>query len=473
MSYYLGRKKVLYNSVVVKEDDEKYKNRIGPEDHEKKTMLDAEIREEINREFFNLLKKNTFDENDQRVISSFIDNYIKKNQYFFTDPDDLKSFVNGIVLDIFGLGIIESLRKDSTVQEIWVNGHDHIWYEQDGKRKAYPLKFKDDTSVRNLINKILAPINRKADDSNPLVQGRLSDGSRVSVTLSPVSLNGATVDIRKFKDTMFTLEDYVKIGSCTEQMRQFLSMAVKAKFNIMVSGGTGAGKTTCLNALSAEIPSDGSNEHIITIEDAAELQIYQPFVSRWETKNNNSEGYGAITPKDLVEHSLRNAPDRIILGEIRDDVAYYVLQAANTGHEGTMSTIHANDSRGTIKRFGDLASEAKVLTSKEAQESFCQTFDLIVSVQKVVFPDRPPERKITQITYIAGMGEQGASKLGIDTKNKKIKEDKAFLEDIFKYDKIKRKFVCSGFIPNELITKAKERGVIVPPSIFEKGEIDG
>lgn len=474
---YIKKKKILYDKVAIVEDDDKYKSRIGPEDHDRKLTLDSEIRGEINREHFNLLKKQTFDATDQIIISTFIHNYIKKNQYFFTDPNDLEQFVSGIVLDIFGLGVIESLRNDPTVTEIWIEGPEKVWYEQNGKRKLYPLAFRDETSVRNLINKILAPINRKADESSPLVQGRLLDGSRVSVTLPPVSLNGPCLNIRKFKKEMFTLEDYVSIGSCTEEMRQFLSLAVKARFNILISGGTSAGKTTCLNALSYEIPQtregELNNEHIITIEDAAELQIYQPFVSRWETRNKNSEGFGEVTPSDLVKQSLRNAPDRIILGEIRDAVAYEVLQAANTGHDGTMTTIHANDSKGAVKRFGDLASEMNILGSKEAQESFAETFDLIISVQRVVHPDRPASRKITQITYVAGIGEVGASKVGIDVKNsaRKIKLDQIYLQDIYKYDKINGKFVTTGFIPTELVNKAKERGVILPPSLFKKGEV--
>lgn len=442
--------------------------RIGPDDQEKKDKLDKILREEVKREFFNVLKKTDITEEEKVQISSFMHNYIKKNQYFFVSYEDQKLFVNGIIDDFFGLSIIESLLHDPSVQEIWVIGEAGIFYESNGKRHQHPNKFKNDTAIRSVINKILAQINRKVDEMNPTCQGRLKNGSRISVTIPPVALKGSELNIRKFKESMFGLDKYVEYGSCSMEMRKFLKLCVEAKFNILVSGGTGSGKTTLLNALTLEIPSENSLEHIITIEDAAELKVHQTMVSSWETKNKNAEGVGGVDATDLVAHSLRNAPDRIILGEIRDKVAFEVLQAANTGHDGTMSTIHANNSKLAVKRFGDLAAEFGILESEEAQQSLVDTFDLILSIRRIEGekPGDPPSRKIAQITWCAGWGKIGASKLRIADKD--AQENRAYLQDLFTYDYPSRQFVCPGFIPNELIQKAARLNVIISPELFKK-----
>ncbi len=469
---FINKKKYLYKSSFFDEmSDENLRQRIGPNDHEKKRELDKEIREEIQRVHFELLKQSSFTKNDERKINEFIDDYIKKKRYFFMDPEDRKTFINDIINDIFGLGIVEALQTDPTVTEIWVVGKKRVWYERNGKRYLSNLQFKDEQSIRNLISKILAPINRSVDEMNPIVDARLKDGSRVAITIPPVALNGPEINIRKFKESKFTLDNYVNIGSCSRAMQKFLSTSVKAGLNILICGGTGSGKTTLLNALSNEIDATNGNERIITIEDSAELKIYQDFVSGWETKNKNSEGVGGVNPSQLVKHALRNSPDRIILGEIRDAVAFDVLQASNTGHDGTMSTIHANDCKGAVKRFGDLVSGEGTLTSRDAQMSFCETFDLIVSVQKIVAndPNEPAIRAITQITYIAGFGAIGMEKCGIKTKDKKI-EERAYLQDLFSYDIKTGKFSSSGFVPSELINKAEKKNFPYDMSIFVKTE---
>lgn len=469
---YIQRKRILNVGSITAETTLVELKRIGPDDKEKKENLDKELREEVKRECFAIIKKPTITKEEKAKIRTFMLDYIKKKQYFFTDYEDEQNFVESIVDDFFGLSVIEKLKNDPTVQEIWIIGNAGVFYEQNGVRKKSPLKFRDDTAIMSVINKVLAPINRKVDELNPICQGRLPDGSRISVTIPPVALKGPELNIRKFKEHMFTLDEYVKLGCCNQEMREFLRLAVEAKLNILVSGGTGSGKTTLLNALSCEIPVSKTLEHIITIEDAAELKIYQPMVSSWETKNRNAEGVGEVDATQLVAHSLRNAPDRIILGEIRDKVGFEVLQASNTGHDGTMSTIHANNSKLAVKRFGDLASEYKILTSEEAQESFAETFDLILSIRRVESktPGMPPTRKIAQITWCAGYGVNGATKLGIS--EDEASPNKVYLQDLFKYDYNSEKFVCLGVIPRDIEAKGERLNVYFPPSLFKKTEIE-
>lgn len=456
------------NFMKIQEHKELDTYKIFPEDKNKKTELDKEIREAINKEFFNLLKKDNYNDDDKKMITEFIKSFIREKQYYFTEKEDKEDFIMGIVNDIFGLGILEGYIKDPTIQEIWVRGTEGIYYEKEGKRIKGNIRFQHESSVRSLINKILAPINRKADESNPYVDARLPDGSRVAITLPPLSLKGPQITIRKFKQDKFTLDDYVKIGSASPEMAEFLKWSVKGGLNILVAGGTGSGKTTLLNALTNEIPVDRGNEHLITIEDSAELVVYQDFVSSWETKNSNAEGVGGVSSSELLKHALRNSPDRIILGEMRDKVAYDVLQAVNTGHDGTMSTIHSENPAGTVNRFADLAATSGIITAQEAKRSFGNSFDLIVYLSKVFDPDtKETSRKITRVTYVAGSGFQGASRLKLNISMDKIDPYKVFLQDIYKYDEIKKKFITTGFFPQELDKKLQIKGYQYPVGIFE------
>lgn len=456
---------------VVNNELEQFK--IYPKDEEKKMSLYKEIQSEINKNFRDLLQKNTYDDNDRKSIQFFIEEYIKSRKYFFIEKDDKVLFIEQIVNDIFGLGLLEGYINDPSVQEIWVVGPQKIYFERDGRRYLSPLKFRDGNTIVSLINKILAPINRKADESNPVVDGRLADGSRVAITMAPTSLTGPEVVIRKFKKNKFTLEDYVDIGSMSDEMRRFLITSVEAGLTMLIVGGTGSGKTTLLNALSNVIPDDRGYQHIITIEDSAELIIGSPFLSSWETKNNNSEGKGAITASDLVKHSLRNSPDRIILGEIRDEVAEDVLQVASTGHKGTMSTIHADNASEAVERFCTLTARKGTVKLEEARKTFASVFDLLVVVSRVEnVKENKTERKLTQITHIVGYGEEGKSKLGIKSKKgtpgSEAEENKVYLQDVFKFDYNKGKHVCTGYVPQQLLIKAKEEGREYDMSVFAK-----
>ncbi len=462
---YLQSKKFMYNGRKF-EDTEFERKKIYPNDAEKKHALEKLIREHINREFHVMLQKDKFDDEDSAKVKNFIKSYIKEQKYFFQEMKDYDEFVNMIINDIFGLGVLESYIKDPEINEIWVLGAKKIYFDRQGRREESPLKFKNDKVIVSMINKILAPINRKADEMTPLVDARLQDGSRVAITMPPISfLNGPEIVIRKFKKDKFILPDYVRVQSISKRGADFLSNSVKWGANILVVGGTSSGKTTLLNALTNEIPRDRGEEHIITIEDSAELIVYSPFLQSWETKNANAENKGAYGAKDLVKHSLRNSPDRIILGEIRDSVAYDVLQAAITGHKGTMSTIHADNAQKACDRFATLAGSAGPIDSLEAKDLFGDAFDIIVVVERLRNPKTgKPCRVITQISHIVGTGEQAASKLKV----KPVSDPHhVYLADVFKLNKMTWEFETTGYVPKDLINKAQLERYDYDLSLFD------
>lgn len=453
------------------EEQEKYK--IFKDDIEKKNNLYLLIQKEINDNFRTLLQKKTFNEDDRKSIQYFIQNYIRKQHYFFVDLEDEKEFIEQIINDIFGMGLLEGYINDPKITEIWVNGPKKVWYEVEGRRYLSPLKFRDNNTAVSLVNKILAPINRKADETESTVDGRLADGSRVAVTMGSTSLFGTEIVIRKFKSEKFTLEDYVKYNSMTDEMRKFLITSVEAGLSILVVGGTGSGKTTLLNALSNVIPTDRGYQHIITIEDSAELIIGAEFWSRWETRKANSEGKGEKTASDLVKHALRNSPNRVILGEIRGVEAEDVLQVGQTGHKGTMTTIHSENAAEAVERFCQLVAQKGTMSVDDAKRSFANVFDLIVVVGRVENTKlNKTERKVIQITQVVGYGKTGKSKLNLKGKTNNVEKaedlNKVFLDDLYKYDYEKCRHVCRGIVPQELLIKAREEGREYDLSIFQK-----
>lgn len=464
---YLSNKKMFLKNIEVK--DEEGTNKIFPNDFKAKDKLENEIKEEINKEFFQILRKDKMTDEDSKLVRKFVENYIKTNKYFFQDFEDYKIFVDMIINDIFGLGVLENYLNNPDIQEIWVLGKDNIFYEEKGIRKKSTLRFKNDKIIVSMINKILAPINRKADESTPKVDGTLPDGSRVAITMPPVALDGPQIVIRKFKKEKFTIWEYIKYGSATMNMAKFLSKSVEWGANILVVGGTGSGKTTLLNALGNEIPHDRGEEHIITIEDSAELIVHSPFLQRWETKNNNSEGRGEVNASELVKHSLRNSPDRIWLGETRDKVAYDVLQAAITGHKGTMTTIHADNAARAVDRFNTLASSSGIISVEDSKRLFSEAFDLIVVMEKVITPKGEIKRVISQITHVVGVGKLGAEKSGVKN-TAKIDEDRVYLQDVYKYNTKTGNFITTGYIPKTMIDKAIMERREYDMSIFNKEE---
>jgi pilus assembly protein CpaF len=305
--------------------------------------------------------------------------------------------VGELLNDMFGLGPIEPLLADETITDVLVNGPDQVYVERHGRLELTPFKFRDNTHVINVAQRIAAGVGRRVDESSPMVDARLADGSRVNVVLPPLAIHGATISIRKFSKRNITLHRMAQQGNMSQQMANLLKLASTCRLNIIVSGGTGSGKTTLLNALSHFI---GLGERTITIEDAAELQLVQPHVVSLETRPENAEGLGGVAQRDLVRNALRMRPDRIILGETRGPEAFDVLQAMNTGHDGSMTTIHANTPRDGITRLESMVMMANGnLPLLSIRRQIASAVHLIVQIERM----RDGMRRVTRITELVGM----------------------------------------------------------------------
>ncbi len=328
---------------------------------------------------------------------------------------DQKKLFELVVNELIGFGPIQSLLDDPNVSEVMVNGPESVYYEQKGKVLESAVKFDDDEHVMRVVDRIIRPLGRRVDRKTPMVDARLPDGSRVNVIIPPSALNGPTITIRKFPSKRLTVQDFIAYGSMTPQMAEFMRACVGSRLNIVVSGGTGSGKTTLLNVLSSFIPE---NERILTIEDAAELQLQQRHVVRLEAKPSELDGTGQITIRDLVKNSLRMRPERIIVGEVRDGAALDMLQAMNTGHDGSLTTVHANTPRECTARLETLSLMAGIdFPVRVLREQIAGAIDLIIQQARL----SDGSRKITYITEVGGM-----------------EGDVIILQDIFKYQETGR-----------------------------------
>ncbi|HBG74441.1 MAG: type II secretion system protein E [Chloroflexi bacterium GWB2_49_20] len=302
-----------------------------------------------------------------------------------------------IMDEILGFGPIQPLLDDPDVSEIMVNGPNKIYIEKKGQLSRSPIKFEDNEHVLRIIDRIILPLGRRVDADSPTVDARLPDGSRVNAVIMPVSIDGPSITIRKFSKEKLTVDQLINFGSLTVTMAEFLRACVVCRLNILISGGTGSGKTTLLNVLSTNIPQE---ERIVTIEDAAELQLQQEHVVRLETKTPNMDGRGAVTIRDLVRNSLRMRPDRIVVGEVRGGEALDMLQAMNTGHDGSLTTIHANSPRDALSRLETLVMMAGMdLPLKIVRQQISSAVDLIIQQTRL----RDGTRLVTAITEVAGM----------------------------------------------------------------------
>lgn len=385
----------------------------------------------------------------KNIISAYSARELADNTYALSRGDRL-TLVDDICNELLGLGPLEPLLQDDSITEIMVNGAKNIFIEQKGKLKFTDIRFYDDAHLMSIIERILAPLGRRVDESSPLVDARLADGSRVNIIIPPLSLIGPAVTIRKFSKTALSMNDLVGFGTLSESMAEFLEACVKARLNILVSGGTGSGKTTTLNALSSFIPE---SERIVTIEDAAELKLQQRHVVTLESRPANLEGSGAITIRDLVKNALRMRPDRIIVGEVRAGEALDMLQAMNTGHDGSLTTAHANAPRDVLSRLETMVLMAGMdLPVRAVRTQVSSAIDLILQQSRI----RDGTRKITYITEVQGM-----------------EGDTIILQDLFHYvqDYIDERgksvghFEATGLQPN-FMDKFKMNGVDLPLSIF-------
>jgi pilus assembly protein CpaF len=308
-----------------------------------------------------------------------------------------QELVDEVINELLGMGPLQTLLDDADVSEIMVNGPSAVYYERNGVLYVSPVKFRDGEHIRRIAERIVAPLGRHVDEASPMVDARLPDGSRVNIVLPPVSVHSPTITIRKFRSDRFDMDDLVRIGTVSAECAAFLRACVTAKVNIVVSGGTGSGKTTLLNALSAFIPAQ---ERIVTIEDPMEIQLRQPHVVTLEARPNSIEGRGEIAQRDLVRNSLRMRPDRIIVGEVRGAEAFDMLQAMNTGHEGSITTVHANAPRDALSRIENMVMMAGFdLPVRAIREQMASALHLIVQIGRMA----DGSRRMTAITEVAGL----------------------------------------------------------------------
>ncbi|MGQ9600864.1 MAG: CpaF family protein [Anaerolineae bacterium] len=357
-------------------------------------------------------------------------------------PDELRAqLFREIVDDILGYGPIEPLLADPTVTEVMVNGPQMVYVEQKGRLFKTNIQFDDDDHVLRVIDRIIRPLGRRVDRKSPMVDARLPDGSRVNAIIPPCALDGPTITIRKFSKNKLTVQDLINLESLTPEMAQFLEACVRSRVNIIVSGGTGSGKTTLLNVLSSFIPED---ERIVTIEDSAELQLHQEHVVRLEAKPADVDGTGEVTIRQLVKNALRMRPDRIVVGEVRSGEALDMLQAMNTGHDGSLTTIHANSPRDTIARLETLVLMAGMdLPLKVVRAQIASAIDLIIQQARL----RDGSRKVIGIAEVQGM-----------------EGDVVVLSDIFVF---KEKGMDNGRVLGELVPTG------IRPKFTEKLEVHG
>ncbi len=366
---------------------------------------------------------------------------------------DEQEKIQGDLLDeVFGLGPLEPLLRDPKISDILVNDKDHVFIEKGGLLQRVSTSFRDDRHLLQIIDRIVSRVGRRVDESSPMVDARLPDGSRVNAIIPPLALDGPSMSIRRFGTGPLAANQLVKLNSISAEMMELLAAAVKARISILIAGGTGAGKTTFLNILSQYIPN---NERLVTIEDAAELRLAQENIVRLETRPPNIEGLGAIKQRQLLINCLRMRPDRIIMGEIRGEEAFDMLQAMNTGHEGSMTTVHANTPRDAVSRLESLVAMGNMnLPEKSVRQQIASALTIVVQATRM----SDGTRKVTSIAEITGMEENVIS-----------------MQEIFSF--VKKGIgpdgkVIGAFVPSKIrprfLEKLRVAGIILPPSLFER-----
>ena len=390
------------------------------------------------------------DETMRRRVRGIIGEILRKEQMALSSAEEA-SFSDAVMDEMTGLGPIEPLLKDDSISDILINGCNQVYVERHGKLQLAQVRFADNDHLLRIVQRIVAAVGRRVDESQPLVDARLLDGSRVNAAVLPISIDGPLVSIRKFSKSPLTMDKLVDFGAIPRPVADFILGAVKCRASTVISGGTGSGKTTLLNALSAAINPD---ERLITIEDAAELQLQQPHVARMETRPPNIEGKGEIRQRELVKNALRMRPDRVILGEVRSEEAFDMLQAMNTGHEGSMATIHANNPRDALTRLEQMVMMGGLKISEEAiRGQIASAVNFIVQATRL----SDGSRKVVSIAEITGMEGSVVQ-----------------LQEIFRFErtgtaengKVMGYFAPTGLRP-KFLDEMERRGVHMPAGLFD------
>ena len=372
-----------------------------------------------------------------------------------TGPEQEK-LMDEVMDETFGLGPLETLLKDSAISDILVNRYDRIYVEKRGRLELSETRFRDNQHLRQIIDRIVAQVGRRVDETSPMVDARLQDGSRVNAIIPPLALDGPAMSIRRFGSKPLQLEDLIRHGAFPAAVMDFLSAAVQARCNVLISGGTGSGKTTLLNCLSRYIPTD---ERVITIEDAAELQLQQPHVVRLETRPMNIEGKGEVSQRDLVKNCLRMRPDRVIIGECRSAEALDMLQAMNTGHEGSMTTVHANNCRDALARLEVMIAMAGYeIPIKALRSQIASAIQIVIQARRIT----GGKRKVTSVSEITGMEGENIT-----------------MHELFTYEQSGvdenghaiGRFVATGLRPH-CASRIEHRGISLPKDLFNRRVIE-
>jgi pilus assembly protein CpaF len=428
---------------------------VAPVDKEKKRKEKlAEIKLDLHRALLDNLNLSALDqasEQDLRQEINAIASETLEEMGVVLNREERQTLSQDLYDEVRGLGPLETLLKDETVNDILVNGPQQIFVERAGKLELTDVTFKDERHLLRIIDKIVSAVGRRVDESNPYVDARLADGSRFNAMVGPIAVDGSLVSIRKFKKDKLGIDDLVRFGAFTEEMAAYLQAAVATRLNVIVSGGTGSGKTTTLNALSSFIDN---SERILTIEDTAELQLQQVHVGRMESRPPNVEGKGEVSPRDCLKNALRMRPDRIIVGETRGEEVIDMLQAMNTGHDGSMTTIHANNPRDGISRLENMIAMAGIeMPLKAVRSQIAGAVNLIVQASRL----QDGSRRMTSITEITGM-----------------EGDVISMQEVFRFqrvgltpeNKIIGHFTATG-VRSHFSERFRLWGVDMPPTIFE------
>lgn len=413
---------------------------------DQKVKLHGKIIDEFNLALLDKISQEDLAKQVKRFVSDYV-----VSERIVLNQKELEAFTEEVLDEMTGLGPIEPLLKDPTVNDILINTHASVYVERYGQLEPTAVRFKDEAHLLRIINKIVAFVGRRVDESSPMVDARLPDGSRVNAAIRPIAVDGPLVSIRKFSKRPFSMDRLVDIGALKIPIAETLKAAVQGRVSIIVSGGTGSGKTTMLNALSSFI---SPKERLLTIEDAAELQLQQPHVGRMETRPPNTEGRGEVRQRELVKNALRMRPDRIILGECRGEEAFDMLQAMNTGHEGSMTTIHANTPRDAVRRMEQMVGMAGMPMSPSAiRGQIASAIQLIVQLQRL----SDGKRRLMSVSEITGM-----------------EGDVLQMQEIFRFaregvdeqGKINGSFRATGVRP-KFLQELRSLGIDLPGSYFD------